>query len=420
MPLKEATSVISTTRWSHAESTGEPDGNPGPTSVDTLVATDRVTLRKYRYGLNSHDWKERIRRHAQATNFLLATEDSYSPGGGFATIRYRNNSTLNTFGREISGGWVRATRPGNPDQLSVSQAQSNAKMTFLKKVYESQTEFQTGVFLKEFSKTLSLVRNPAHRLQNGLRFYLNQVKSSIVKGNRRASMNKASKLWLEGQFGWRQLYNDTLSGAKALAKANSEPWVRKIRVTGWGSDTESSNSGIGISFSPISLATTDFFLNQVSCEIVGAVKIQNRDGGRARQFGLFPENFVPTVWELIPYSWVVDYFTNVGDILNASAAHVGSIAWNSMTTKSLCRTETRVTADNTSLSSGLTELYRYMDLTPSIYERKRLVRTAVDDWSIDPFASLQFETPGANWVKWLNLGALLGANKHVSSLIARL
>lgn len=35
-------------------------------------------------------------------------------------------------------------------------------------------------------------------------------------------------------------------------------------------------------------------------------------------FGFSAKEFVPTLWELLPWSFLVDYFTNVGDILDAN------------------------------------------------------------------------------------------------------
>jgi hypothetical protein len=48
---------------------------------------------------------------------------------------------------------------------------------------------------------------------------------------------------------------------------------------------------------------------------------------KLRVFGLSPEEFVPTVWELLPWSFLVDYFTNIGDILEAGATDTSTVAW---------------------------------------------------------------------------------------------
>jgi hypothetical protein len=47
----------------------------------------------------------------------------------------------------------------------------------------------------------------------------------------------------------------------------------------------------------------------------------------ARTLGILPERFLPTVWELIPYSFVVDYFVNVGDIVASYAFQRNNIVW---------------------------------------------------------------------------------------------
>jgi hypothetical protein len=35
--------------------------------------------------------------------------------------------------------------------------------------------------------------------------------------------------------------------------------------------------------------------------------------------GLHPRNLIPTLWEIMPWSWMIDYFSNVGDIVNSIA-----------------------------------------------------------------------------------------------------
>lgn len=40
-------------------------------------------------------------------------------------------------------------------------------------------------------------------------------------------------------------------------------------------------------------------------------------------WGLSPQDFVPTIYELLPYSWLVDYFTTMGSFVDALSLHRG-------------------------------------------------------------------------------------------------
>lgn len=58
------------------------------------------------------------------------------------------------------------------------------------------------------------------------------------------------------------------------------------------------------------------------------------------QFGFVKENFVPTLWELIPYSWIADYFTTAGEFLeDAFSANAGNTVY--LTKNTLYRFESR-------------------------------------------------------------------------------
>ena len=43
------------------------------------------------------------------------------------------------------------------------------------------------------------------------------------------------------------------------------------------------------------------------------------------------EDFVPTMWNLLPYSFLVDYFVDVGGILNAITTDISAVRWVSET-----------------------------------------------------------------------------------------
>jgi hypothetical protein len=48
-------------------------------------------------------------------------------------------------------------------------------------------------------------------------------------------------------------------------------------------------------------------------------------------FGFNPQNFIPAAWELLPWSFLADYFTNIGDILTASIVSTKHLAYTNRT-----------------------------------------------------------------------------------------
>jgi hypothetical protein len=61
----------------------------------------------------------------------------------------------------------------------------------------------------------------------------------------------------------------------------------------------------------------------------GAVKAQaaTTASDRLARFGFTPSEFIPTAWEILPWSFLVDYFLNIGDLLSASVTDTSNVAW---------------------------------------------------------------------------------------------
>jgi hypothetical protein len=47
--------------------------------------------------------------------------------------------------------------------------------------------------------------------------------------------------------------------------------------------------------------------------------------------GFSMQNFIPTVWELLPWSFLVDYFGNINSVLEAYTTDIAGVKWASKT-----------------------------------------------------------------------------------------
>jgi hypothetical protein len=130
--------------------------------------------------------------------------------------------------------------------------------------------------------------------------------------------------------------------------------------------------------------------------------------GLAEEAGLRFRDFVPALWEWIPYSFLVDYFTNIGDIIEAASFPKSDLAWCARTYRNTAvrdgsRMTCRVTSSNAYPLTGYTRLDAFYP--SSIIIRRKYVSRAAFVGSFVP--SFQIEIPGSRgFKKYLNIGAL--------------
>ena len=131
--------------------------------------------------------------------------------------------------------------------------------------------------------------------------------------------------------------------------------------------------------------------------------------GFAEGFGLGVSDMLPAVWEAIPFSFMVDYFVNVGEVLDSFHVLSARLAWLKRTVRN------RRTVSASSLQS-MTGLPGYPAGYPKITCRGgefrthgiRVQREAVPQM---PWPGFQFRVPFGNDLKVANISALLLAIK---------
>jgi hypothetical protein len=120
--------------------------------------------------------------------------------------------------------------------------------------------------------------------------------------------------------------------------------------------------------------------------------------------GLKPRDIIPTIWNLIPYSFLVDYFVNIGQIVSAIAVPWDGVKWCNYTTRTV---ETRNAVYSYVVNpSTVVNLQVTFGQTPGSAILSRSTFNRSSQTSL-PFARIEFTRP---WQltgrQWVNLAAL--------------
>jgi hypothetical protein len=120
--------------------------------------------------------------------------------------------------------------------------------------------------------------------------------------------------WLEYHFGWEPLVRDIYDSVDVLNNPIKRFSATKGVATAFNESRWSNNLG----------SITDFghWRTEYLCKQGGSVKaITSGTSHALDQFGLI--NPASLVWEVVPFSFVVDWFANVGDVLRSLSDFAG-------------------------------------------------------------------------------------------------
>lgn len=130
------------------------------------------------------------------------------------------------------------------------------------------------------------------------------------KAKRRAakSIDEAANLWLEARYGWRPLISDLNNLYKALVEFDDSRKRYSERCGRSYSITDYTDQAVNFSSSDLTRTVTDVF----NISLRGSVSADIQPP--RLQF-----NPVATGWELVPYSFVLDWIVNVGQAIDSAS-----------------------------------------------------------------------------------------------------
>jgi len=353
---------------------------------------------------------------------------------------HRNDNPVKTRTHTTTGCLsVSPTQNGSnpdPDIMVVSTNLYNRLMVnFLNKVRQQYESMDGATFLGELTKTLHGLRHPAQSFRRGLSKYLDTIDdrtrdlSKIYNRNKRllAATEAVAGTWLEYRFS----FLTTLSDTKAAGNAYNEllDAFDDERVTVATSLEEMSQlveminptKSLDGGTLPIDYQrkTTELV---VSARMVGMIKRVLHRPSFQERFGLTLSNFVPTVWNLLPFSFVTDYFINIGDCLSAGGTSVKDLVFVCCThrgdrlVKITSHCDLATYAD--SWANGLHFTIDSLSHSPGSYENhsQSWWRQIVNPNDITVIPTINLPTLDTQWI---NMGALVAQAASVSKRILR-
>lgn len=316
----------------------------GTTIYDVVQADGYYTLTDELHGSTNPDYKRAIKTGKNASTNLTASQMTYHNKGAYVLqwVDSDHPSPNPAWGTdyETSGTYpfpYAIPCSGAISSRLITKASNRAKTEFVRKIRSYQTAVEGGTLLGELAQSIRMIRNPAQGLRRGTGHYLADVKrhsrSARRLRTRAERVRELSKIaadsWLEYSLGWRPLISELRDAINAMKPASN--YQDHQRIVGFG---EAQDTLIKPGY-----RTTSGIAGHICDEVntyTAFVKYYGSIGagpsaGRyaARRIGLDASNLLPTAWELVPYSFVSDYFVNVGDIISAYSLNTSGLRWAS-------------------------------------------------------------------------------------------
>lgn len=277
-----------------------------PATVQDLVGSravmvDRITSR----------FRERSARGEVIVNPMSREETVFQTGDSGWRFNTFAGSPQREYVGDWSGNWC-TMRYGTPGHLSlptydtlIAEVSTQARAGVL------QPTVQGMVSLAEFTKTFRMLASPFKSLTS----YIGRTGKR--KGKQQSFAETARSSWLEYRYGWRPFMREIESIVEALGKSYSPRLTARAMRSQTDEASDSfvgSDSGVNI---PFTIVTKRELVIRAGILYVHELAL---DG---YQWGMSLRDLPSTAWELVPYSFVVDWFVNVSSFIEAVVPKAG-------------------------------------------------------------------------------------------------
>lgn len=275
-------------------------------------------------GADRRNYKELIKSGQNVTNpytkSWTSVDCSLGAGGHYREDRASICGAMRPY-RIRKESWTREVVPTVPTSVPgfSAEAQRAAAQAFIRKARARLSEAQALVTAGETRESWRMVLNARKGVFDKLRsFQKAAVKNTARIKNVTEKKKAIAGTWIEYSFGWAPLVGDSVN----LANAFGQTMVGNLRPRRVSHQTEFTSvieegNGYNWGYGTSSTDARSRLMTVQRCRYFGCLRFDTGHPGDFKSaFGLTMDNWVPSIWELIPWSFAIDYFTGIGDFLS--------------------------------------------------------------------------------------------------------
>lgn len=385
-------------------------GTPNGTTIDDIYRTSVRASVETKSGSRNPGWRSRIRKVIQAgSGYSRSATTLGTVTGNISGTLFENVAKTIRREERLSGQLFLDSGPTTPTPFNFGYLSADAKVKFLQKCRSSQRLFQGGVFLGELRESLNMIARPGAALRRGIGAYLAEAKKVARRNHYTDRGRLLTKTWLEYSYGWRPLFAEIDSGMQALATVHH---IVPDIVVGVAADTVCSEpytrqtTASGVQIGGLARFRAE---HRGSVRYLGCVAWESENRAKeweSPKWGITLRDFIPTVWNLIPYSFIVDYFSNVGGVLDASSYGRVDLRWGVLSVRNNSTVKMSQVTPFAQLGAGDSVVSMTANCALGQLSVWSFNRSIIDHVSVG-LNDLHFKVPGVGeWRKWANLSAL--------------
>lgn len=410
-------------------------GTVEPSGVETYYRSavdSRITSDNY------PDWRQRIAEHRDATTDLVGTRNL------LYCWPYEYKIVHRDFTYTVKGRYPFSNVPTSISGTTAARAAAIAKQKFASRARDTIHSWQGGVFAGELRETARLLASPTKRLRGEVGSLMNRalteqprikrLRQILDTTRRRRTFNRVTQAlkeaqirelkktlasmrnaigdtWLEWSFGVKPIIQDANDAAEAFRRLAGGERFEALHIKASHTERDVINSTVENTLATwlggvpqyAKARATDV---QTSTYIIRADYIgesPNANMPLPAIFGLDLSSVLPTAWELVPWSFFVDYFTDVGSAIDAWSIRLINFAWSNHTVRNSrsFTTNRPVIVGQPTNGYATIECYGPFLAKGSLYQVERHKYLPPEA----PYKPI-LRIPGYPGTKWLNIAAL--------------